>query len=173
MRYPWAPAADHAAEALVALQDKASVRELARIVTDPDPGAPKYDETSHTWSVQEVVRVNHLSNCMMCHAPSRNTTDMVRGRVPVAGQALPPMTQYYEDNRGIFVRADVTYLKQDFSVYQPVDRPGPWPLMQRYDYMVRSRKVETAAELASIQKKTDGNYPQRQAVLFALSELSR
>jgi hypothetical protein len=173
LRYPWAPAADHAAEAMVALQDKGAVRELVHIASEPDPSAAKLDGTSNTWSVQEVVRVNHLGNCMMCHAPSKNTSDMVRGRVPSPNQPLPPMTQYYEDNRGIFVRADVTYIKQDFSVYQPVDRQGPWPLMQRYDYMVRTRKIETAAELAGVQKKTEGNYPQRQAVLFALGELSR
>lgn len=173
LRYPWAPAADHAAEALVALQDRSVVRDLVHIANEPDPSAPKLDPTTNTYIVAEVVRVNHLSNCMMCHAPSKNTSDMVRGRVPTPNQPLPPMTQYYEDNRGIFVRADVTYIKQDFSVYQPVDRPGPWPLMQRYDYMVRTRKVETAAELTGMQKKSEGNYPQRQAVLFALGELSR
>jgi hypothetical protein len=173
LRYPWAPAADHAAEALVAVQDKQAVPALAKMVADVDPTAATYDAAHNIWTVNEVVRVNHLSNCMMCHAPSRATSDLVRGRIPSPGQPLPPMTQYYEDNRGIFVRADVTYLKQDFSVYQPVENPGQWPLMQRYDYLVRTRKVETAAELAGRQKKPDANYPQREAVLFALNELTR
>jgi hypothetical protein len=173
LRYPWAPAADHAAEALVAVQDKQAVPALAKMVADPDPTAATYDAAHNSWNVQEVVRVNHLANCMMCHAPSRNTSDLVRGRVPSPGQPLPPMTQYYEDTNGIFVRADVTYLKQDFSVYQPVDNSGKWPVMQRYDYMVRTRKVETAAEVASRQKKPDASYPQREAVIFALNELTR
>jgi len=41
--------------------------------------------------------------------------------------------------QGLFVRADVTTLKQDFAVPQPVDKPGPWPVAQRYDYLVRAR----------------------------------
>jgi hypothetical protein len=108
LRYPWAPAADHAAEALVALQDKQAVPALVKLLDQPDPSAPRHDPTNNTWSVHEVVRVNHLSNCLMCHAPSRARSDLVRGRVPSPGQPLPPMTQYYEDDRGIFVRADIT-----------------------------------------------------------------
>src|SRR5262249_8721293 len=40
LSYPWAPAADHAAEALVALQDKDAVPKLITMLERPDPGIP-------------------------------------------------------------------------------------------------------------------------------------
>ena len=46
-----------------------------------------------------------------------------------SGQPLPPITSvaYYETG-GIFVRADVTFLRQDFSVVQPVEMPAEWEM---------------------------------------------
>jgi hypothetical protein len=173
-RHPWPPVADHAAEALVALNDYSAVSALKLIAEQPDPSAPYYDSAQKQWLQPEMVRINHLSNCLMCHAPSKGTTDMVRGRIPDPTKPLPPLTQYYEDTSGIFVRADVTYLKQDFSVFQPVERPGQWPQMQRFDYIVRARRVDTYQELAALQqKKQSKEYPQRDAALFAIRELSR
>jgi hypothetical protein len=173
LRHVWTPAADHAAEALVALADKAAVPQLQQLAREADPTTATYDHSQKSYVVPELVRINHLSNCLMCHAPSRSTSDLVRGRIPSPNQPLPPLSQYYEDNSGIFVRADVTYLKQDFSVYQPVDRPGHWPSMQRFDYLVRTRKVETQSELAARQARPDASYPQREAVMFAITELTR
>lgn len=174
LRHVFPAGADHAAEALVSLQDRGAIPALRGMAHEPDPASPYYDNSTKSWVAPELARVNHLSNCLMCHAPSRNTSDMVRGRMPVSGQPLPPLSQYYEDNTGIFVRADVTYLKQDFSVYQPVDNQGKWPLMQRYDYVVRNRKIETQADLATRMKAAESNsFPQRQSVMFALGELSR
>src|SRR5262249_22309385 len=43
LRYPWAPAADHAAEALVVLQDRDVVPALKKMVNAPDPTAPYFD----------------------------------------------------------------------------------------------------------------------------------
>ena len=37
LRHPWAPAADHAAEALVALTDHEAVPRLIRLLDQPDP----------------------------------------------------------------------------------------------------------------------------------------
>jgi hypothetical protein len=71
-----------------------------------------------------------------------------------------------------FVRADVTFLRQDFSVPQPVANAGPWPAMQRYDYLVRERPV-SKEELRISDRQPYGNYPQRQAVLYALQELTK
>jgi hypothetical protein len=56
-------------------------------------------------------------------------------------------------------------------VSQPVDNASPWPTMQRYDYMVRLRKA-TDAELAQLQDSPAPTYPQRNAVLAALRQLS-
>jgi hypothetical protein len=168
--YPWPPIADHAAEALVALNDGGAVPFLERLATTPDPTKPHFDPASKGYVVSDVVRLNHLTNCMLCHAVSNSPADLVRGRVPAPDKELPPLTQYYEDTNGIFVRADATYLKQDFSVYQPVANPGRWPQMQRYDYVVRRRPLP-ASEYQ--QRRDDGraSFPQREAVLFALREL--
>jgi hypothetical protein len=222
LRYPWPPAADHAAEALVALEDREAIPRLAALLQESDPTAPagrKYrpldlagmvntpkakdvrdlslvaldegrDGTRRTslldepgdpvcsitdgppaaYTVREVVRVNHLRNCLLCHAPATSQTDPVRGLVPPPGQPLPPpfSTPYYEGQNGTFVRADVTYIRQDFSVPQPVARPGNWPVFQRYDYLVRTR-YPTGAELRRPEPDT---YPQREAVRWALRELA-
>jgi hypothetical protein len=152
LRYPWAPAAEHAAEALGALQVTDAVPHLVRLLDEPDPGTPfRQDGTSlakPVLMVREVVRVNHLRNCMLCHAPSVSPRDEVLGPVPTPGEPLPPSARvYYSGGRGTtLVRADVTYLRQDFSVTQPVDGAGAWPAHQRYDYLVRVRPL-TEAEL--------------------------
>jgi HEAT repeat protein len=169
-RYPWAPVADHAAEALVALGDKDAIPDLEQLVTLPDPSAPTTDDNKRFY-VREVVRVNHMRNCLMCHAPSAAKTDPVRAPVPTPGQPLAGGPGGYGAALdGAFVRADVTYLRQDFSVAQPVDKPEPWPVMQRYDYLVRKRAV--SAQDAERLKKAADSYPQRDAVLYALRELA-
>ena len=168
LRYPWAPVADHAADALVALADRDAAPSLVALLDKPDPCAPVRTK-DHKWIVKELVGVNHLRNCFLCHAPSFDRKDPVRGLVPTPGERLP--VEYYESSRGIFVRADVTYLKQDFSVVQPVPYHDKWPALQRYDYLVREREP-TAPELSFWAGKTAAWYPQRDAVLFALRQLT-
>ncbi len=171
-RYPWPPVAAHAAEALVALDDRETLYPLVDLLDEPDPCAPLRDR-SGKWMVRELVRVNHLRNCLLCHAPSTARGDPLRGVVPVPGKPLPRL--YYEDRRGDFVRADVTYLRQDFSMIEEVSKPDRWPRWQRFDYMVRTREL-TAEEQAAQEKKSrksgPASYPQRDAVLFALRELT-
>jgi hypothetical protein len=174
LRYPWAPAADHAAEALVNLDDREAVADLVGLLDQPDPQVP-VQAKDKKWVAPELVRVNHLGNCLLCHAPSFDKDDPVRGLVPERDQPLPQL--YYEQQRGTFVRADVTYLKQDFSVVQPVADHGRWPRLQRYDYLVRQRELSdqeaarlTPAEGAGADKPA--SYPQREAVLWALRELT-
>jgi RNA polymerase sigma factor (sigma-70 family) len=169
-RYPWAPVADHAAEALVALQDRGAVPMLHQLVDQPDPAGPIFDAEQKTHVVRELVRVNHLRNCLLCHAPSLNSEDRVRAPVPVPGEPLPPPLLYYSPNREQFVivRADVTYLRQDFSTMHAVAKADPWPTLQRYDYLVRSRPVPPPAAKTESAPRS---YPQREAVLYALKEL--
>jgi hypothetical protein len=182
LRYPWATAAEHAAEALVALQDTESIFALAELLDAPDPAAPIRDKADK-WVVTEVVRVNHLRNCLLCHAPSNSKTEPIRGLVPEKGKEIP--VEYYDSRQGTFVRADVVYLKQDFSLLQPVSGAAPWPAVQRFDYLTRRREL-TEKEVASLGAVKDGAlgvgpaqkqsvpalYPQRQAVLWALRELT-
>ena len=80
-RYPWVPAADHAAEAVVALEDLASLPELLRVLREPDPSGAFRDSSGEP-VVREMVRINHLANCTLCHASSPNAHELVRGRVP-------------------------------------------------------------------------------------------
>ena len=166
-RYPWAPVADHAAEALLALEDRDAVPALKELARETDPAAASVPASA----VREVVRINHLSNCVMCHASSQNKDDLVRGRIPVPGQPLPPLSEYYQSNEGIFVRADITYLRQDFSVKQPVvkAKDDPWPDRQRYDYLVRTRTL-TPEEYGKRSRRPSSTFRRRrEAVLIRLA----
>jgi hypothetical protein len=104
-----------------------------------------YVQAKGDWVVDELVKVNHLRNCMLCHPASTNTSDPLRGPIPQPGQELPRV--YYSQTKGNFVRADVVYIRQDFSVMLPVENAQPWPAMQRYDFFVRTRPA-MATELA-------------------------
>src|SRR5262249_26360739 len=123
--------------------------------------------------------VNHLKNCCLCHAQSLVQTDLVRGLVPTPGQALPaPVTtpRYYEGKQGTFVRADITYLRQDFSVFQTVANPDKWPEHQRYDYLTRLRPL-SKLELSKLEKKksepaVEDPSGQKKAIISALREIT-
>jgi sugar lactone lactonase YvrE len=121
-----------------------------------------------------MVRINHLRNCVLCHAPSFWDGDKVRGFVPETGMPLPPAfsREYYAPKQqGQFVRADVTYLQQDFSVAMAVPDHGAWPRMQRFDFFVRQRPAGPADE--RLAAAMAGMMPeQHRAVAFALRELT-
>lgn len=173
-RYPWPPVAQHAAQALVRLEDQEVVKELIDLLDRPDPAAPIRDEQGE-WVKTEMVRVNHLRNCLLCHPPARRTTKQVAGIVPTPGRPLSPA--YYHGRRGTMARADIVYLRQDFSAIQVTSEFHPWPIEQRYDYLLRTRRV---ADESSESRGNRGvglaaalrSYPQRDSVLFALRELT-
>ena len=177
LRYPWIAVQQHAAEALVALRHEETTPMLVKML-DETPGTEPFAITQNkkeSLFIRELVRVNHLANCLLCHAPSFDRSDLVRGAVPSPGQPLPaPVTtpQYYERG-GSFVHADVTYLRQDFSVMQTVENPGKWPSNQRYDYLVRLRRLTPQeVKLAAKLKKDVPLARLREPVLFALRELT-
>jgi hypothetical protein len=165
-RHPWPQVAWNAAEAVVALPSRQLAGALERLRDLPDPAAPAADESGN-WSVREVAAVNHFRNCLLCHASATTPRDPVRGPIPVPGQPLPT----YLQATGDFVRADVTYLRQDFSALQAVEEPGAWPKVQRFDYLLRSRPL-TPEEAAAIAPAAT-SYPQRDAVLYALRRLAK
>jgi hypothetical protein len=138
-RHPWPAVADHAAEALVAIKDRGALPALIELLAEPDPNLPFVvkEKEKEVLATRELVRLNHMSNCLLCHAPSLSKEDLVRGRVPIPGEDPPPL--YYAETTGFFVRADTSFLRQDFSVVQPVAKSGKWPGNQRYDYLVRYR----------------------------------
>jgi hypothetical protein len=184
LRYPWAPVAQRAADALVTLGRQDLVRRLVDALDGPDPAAPfeTVVDGKKVWAVRELVKVNHHKNCLLCHAPTASrerTRDVPFGAVPTPGEDLPPplSTAYYSRGDSVAVaRADVTYLRQDFSILAPVNEAGPWPKLQRFDYLVRTR-VLTDAELRTVLQQRAGGpasvSPQRLAVLSALRALTR
>ena len=170
---PWPPAADHAAEALAALAPAEAVPELLRRLDGP-AGPVGTDGPA----VYELVRVNHARNCLLCHAQSTSPRDGIRVAVPSPVRPLPSpfsLATYEGGGRGgstvppgtVFARPDTTYLKQDFSWLLPVANPGPWPELQRYDFIVRTRPA-TPGEAAA----AGADSPQRQAVVRALRALT-
>jgi hypothetical protein len=165
LRYPWPPIAKNAAQAIVALEMRDAVTDIAAMLDEPDPRAPFVAKTpgeQPKHMVRELVRVNHHRNCMLCHAPVGEGNDVLRGGadVPIgpvtsAGDPLPSGSSrvYYSAPRGVtLVRADVTYLRQDFSVRQEVRDPGKWPEVQRFDFFIRNTEIsekEAAARATS------------------------
>jgi hypothetical protein len=180
LKYPWPAVAQHVAEALATLQLVETVPQLVNLLSEPDPGMPFYQTVKgkKVSVVRELVRVNHLRNCLLCHAPSISNTDLVRAPIPTPGEELPRSSAvYYAETEGsAVVRADVTYLKQDFSVMQPVQNHGAWPLYQRYDYLVRVRPLNAEEQVAFARqqdaRKTPPLSEHRQTILYALRALT-
>ena len=164
--YPWYVVAQHSAEALVRLDDAEAVPELVELLKE-EKSLTSVEEDGKLFQ-KEVVAVNHLRNCLLCHAPSMSRQDPSRGQVPSWGQPLP--REYYHSSRGTFVRADVTYLTQDFSVVQPVEDHGLWPANQRIDYVVY--KTPVSEKVAQKNAKKDQNKDHREAIVFALRSLT-
>jgi len=169
-RYPWPAVAEHAAEALVALADREALPALEKLLTEPDPRLPVVQQgTTRAPQVAELVRINHLRNCLLCHPLATGGANQVAGAVPTPGKRLEPVYYSGEETGGIQVRADITHLRQDFSLVQRVEQQQPWPSEQRFDFLVR-RRAATPGELANLEKPP-ATYPQRDAVLFALKAL--
>jgi hypothetical protein len=168
--YPWAPVAVHAAQILLDTNDVRAVPDLVRLLDQSDPARPYWDEKTKRHAVRELVRINHMRNCCLCHAPSYSGADWVPGRIMEPGKKIPE--EYYGSLEGAFVRADVTYLRPNFSAMQPVEDAAPWPTIQRFDYLVRTRPA-TAVEVAQDQLlPARASYPHREAVLMALRGLT-
>jgi hypothetical protein len=164
LKYPWTPAGEHAAEGLVALADTEVLPLLQELGKQPSPDAVFENEVGQKM-VRDVVRINHLMNCTLCHQQDTDREGKFRAAVPVPGYPLPPSTAYYAKG-DVFVRAEVTYLRQDFSVSHPVKDHGAWPEQQRYDYIVRTRPATDA----DLNHKSDPAF--KRALEFALTELT-
>ena len=138
MQYPWLAARRHASDAFVALKDEGAADALAALLDQPDPAIPRQDKDGK-WQVRQLVRVNHLRSCLLCHPASFTTDDASKGQIPTPGQPLPRI--YYADKKGDFVTADLVYLRQDFSVPHSVSSDRHWPTVQRFDYFVQTREL--------------------------------
>jgi hypothetical protein len=172
LNYPWPAVAQRAADAIVTLKRTDLLPQLAEILDRPDPRAPQVQETDgkKVTVVRELVRINHLRNCLLCHSPASpaaaqnavpdddpralGEVDAKRlpaaastttAPVPIPGQEVP--TPSPSGGYGRFaipdtqIAFDVTYLRQDFSVKLSVADAKPWPETQRFDFLVRTREV--------------------------------
>jgi len=159
IRYPMASVAKQAAHAIFALKREELVPQLVAFLGEAAPGDPVEAkvEDRDVCTVREVVRINHHRNCLLCHPPTQTgSTDEVPGVIPIPGNPFSqsPGEAYgrAQSSGEPMVRADTTYLRQDFSAMMPVENAQPWPEMQRFDFLVRTRVVE-GKELADLKQK--------------------
>jgi hypothetical protein len=186
LSYPWPKVAERASAAIAQLGRADLVPQLHEMLERPDPRAPQTRLVNGKPQsfVRELVRINHLRNCTLCHAPAapdnqpdapgaRTQRDDSTTQVPVPGERIE---QYYGEREPVpelFVRFDVTYLRQDFSVNLPVKSAEPWPTMQRYDFVVRTREVdEQEARAWRNLLPADAASPYRRAAFAAIAKLS-
>lgn len=170
-RHPWAPAAINAAKAIDRLGDWRMIPALEKLLDQPDPCEPF--EEKGTWYVRELVRVNHLKNCLLCHPAAGTTRPVVGGPVPLRDKEVPVVYYASRDKTIPLVDASTVYLRQDFSVLHQVKDAKPWPEVQRFDYFVRTRPLgadEIPKKGEKAQRET-GTYPQREAVRALLDAL--
>jgi hypothetical protein len=182
LRYPWPAVARRSADAIVRLRGTGLIPDLLAALEAPDPRLPVTEEVGgkKVSVVREMVKLNHHRNCMMCHAPAgteKLPDSVLTAPVPVLGVQLPSSVLYYRESspREVSVRADVTYLRQDFSLMMAVPNAEPWPQMQRFDFLVRERVV-TDEEATTYRKKLAPKgfalSPYHEAVLAALRDLT-
>ncbi|MBM4070947.1 MAG: hypothetical protein FJ271_18660 [Planctomycetes bacterium] len=179
LRYPWPAVAHYAATTIVQLKRVDLLPDLERMVSAPDPRSPERQMVNgvEVPVVRELVRINHLRNCLLCHPPLGNPNlearDALTRDLPDPGSPLP---LYLEPARtGNAVRADIIYLRQDFSLLQRVTDAAPWPVMQRFDFLVRRRIVteEQATALDFALARCAEDSPYRRAALLAVQGLCR
>ena len=170
LKYPWHVVAEHSAEALVRLNDQDAVPHLIEMLDLPHPQFPT--RINGQLAQRELVGINHMRNCLMCHAPSISSMDSARGLIPHTSRPLPRRYYESEDPVTFAVRADITYLEQDFSVVQSVENSGPWPRTQRFDYVVQNRKLTEAEATRVVERISQIPNRNRNAIIFALQELT-
>src|SRR5262249_28249288 len=151
------------------LERTETVPALLALLDQSDPQMP-YLAGGTTQVVRELVRVDHKRNCLLCHPASSHDTDTPRGMVPSLSEPASSSSYYAPPERQLaretFVRADVTFLKQDYSV----ELQG-----RRNDLFVRERLATKDDVLAAVMRAgpaLSGQTGQRRALLFALRELT-
>ena len=192
----------HGAEAIVQLKRTDLLGELIKLLEEPDPRAPavRTIKGQPVTVVRELVRVQHARNCLLCHPPG-NTPDVLKpavdkwseiekgvwstkthyprfdhqivlGAVPIPGHSVPERSGYRVFLTDRVVRADVTYLRPDFSGLHKMADLGHWPEMQRFDYLVRSR-ILTDSEAQAYREAFAGQRETSPYCQLALDALRR
>ena len=181
-RYPLPVVSKRAAETLIKLERKDLVANLVDVLERRDPRLPSMqtEKGKEVAVVRELVKVNHHHNCILCHAPA-TTADVpawaLKVGVPLPSEPFPSEGGYQMPKSmptppEIFVRIDMTYLRQDFSMMMPVEDPAPWPALQRFDFFVRTRTLteQEAKTWQAVAK--NGLSPYQESALLALRGLT-
>jgi hypothetical protein len=188
LSYPWPGIAENAADAIVKLKRRDLIPQLEAMHTASDPRGPRTEELNGRQETvaHELVRVNHLQNCQLCHAPAeagKTPSEALTALMPIpsipltgegdgdgGGYGQPPSPS--APPSPIVVRVDVTYLRQDFSTMQRVSEwtADSWSPIQRFDFLVR-RRVLTPAEAADLRTRLQGESPYQRAAVKALQAL--
>jgi hypothetical protein len=182
LRYPWLAVAQNAADAIVKLKRTDLLPQLVEVLDRPDPRVPGKETFNGRESqvVRELVRINHFRNCLLCHATGGQGEKGYSAEVPLLFETLSLSTNGYssrreEERSHLFVRFDVTYLRQDFSILLPVKDNDPGPRKQRFDFLVRKRVLSDseANDLSKRLTPREGELsPYHRAALKALRELT-
>jgi hypothetical protein len=169
------------ADAIVRLKRTDLLPQLVALLEEPDPRAPVVAEVGATKVkvVREMVRINHHRNCALCHSPGTKgdvPNKTLTAGVPLPDQSLSRPSGYYGSRSETLVRIDVTYLRQDFSMFQAVADADPWQEMQRFDFLVRTRQV-TDEEATAYREQFGSNdlnrpSPYQKAALTALRAMT-
>jgi hypothetical protein len=177
LRYPWPGVGKKAAQVIVDLKRTDLVPRLVDVLDEPDPLSPwlQLDASGRkVLMVRELVRINHHRNCLLCHAPGNPDTSLrgLLAPVPSPRESLP-QSVYSPTNPDILIRADVTYLRQDFTLLLPVEKHGNWPEIQRFDFFVRTRQATKEEAKKGTGKRQPGYVaPAHRTVVSALEQLT-
>jgi HEAT repeat protein len=201
LRYPWAPVAWNAAEALVTLRDREVIPNLVTLLDQPDPAGVQ--PLKNRYIMRDLVKIRHELNCLMCHAPSARGDDICMKLDPwvkrrtvmttkqaaalVASGKIPPSAvQGYGAGGGggggrggggcVNVESDLM-IRFDVNFLKQdfsVQLPvGALGVNQRFDYVVRTRVLtQKQADRMRSESGSEESYPQRDALLFALRRLT-
>lgn len=186
-RHPWPAIAERAADALIKLKPSESESALVQLLDKIDPRAPVRDPKTKKLMVSEMVRINHLRNCFLCHAAAAGESDgLLIASVPDpprpvekgknTGQLKRTNNQdkparstgspYYGPPVKDAIRADMTFLRQDFSAMLKSKDGKP----ERFDFFIRTRQAKPEDLIGLSDNYMD--YPQRRAVLRALRKIT-
>jgi hypothetical protein len=187
LRYPWPEFARYATEAAVRLERRDLVPDLVDFLDEPDPRAPVERDMAGRKApvVRELVRLNHHHNCITCHAPAISdpnfkkygfTSDFVNAPVSIPAPSTSPSYFGGPSFPDLAVRADVTYLRQDFSLMQKPSAAMTGAQTERFDFLVRVRAVkpQDVAAYKAWKDKQGPNYvsPNHRFALAALGRLT-
>lgn len=104
---------------------------------------------------------------------AKDEADKLHGltaQIPVPSESL--VAYYRPDAPDILVRFDITYLRQDFSQRFQVANSDPWPEMQRYDFLVRTREISPEEAAALTRLLDSSTSPYRRAAQTALRSIT-